>query len=270
MSKDFAITIRFQVTDTQLFEDYLIFFKTWMEEEPSRYSYSIEWDDTINRHIHAVVTANYVDGDKLKRRITTKEFLPIIKKLKASNTILANAIKCSVVTKTPKKALGYTQKWHCNRRGHKGYTDQEIVDSVEYYYTTTRLEKTQEIKDDWILLNTKNFHAHVEDFIQKNPELKYEDSDIIKLRMVKHGYSFMSITSKQLEVGFREIRIKNDSSHVNDEAITKQEAYGLEKSFDDYLLEDIKDLFKFVESNKSKLEIPSSIHYMYQKYHDLS
>ena len=51
-------------------------------------------------------------------------------------------LRIDKVKEMPQKALGYTQKWSCQRRDHLGFTDQEIVDAVEFYYTTSRLEKS--------------------------------------------------------------------------------------------------------------------------------
>lgn len=263
---EFLITLRCHPNDTQLFEDYMILIKNWLNEV-EKYSYSIEWDDTINRHLHLMIKADYRDADKVRRRLTTKEFKSIQINLNKSKTILKSALRIDKVKELPQKALGYTQKWHCLRRGHSGYTDQEIVDAVEFYYTTARLEKQQDVSQDWIHVTNKNFHAIVEDFVKKDEDIKsFKDSDLIKLKMVKSKHTFQ-LNNKDQERYFKELRIAHQDCSQHDEASCSQEAYGCDKTFDAYMVDDIKDLFKYILSTVDNgKDIPNNIYTMYKKY----
>lgn len=263
----FAITLRCHQNDTQLFEDWFLLIKVWLQTEIKKYSWSIEHDDTINRHLHLIITGDFRDSDKVKRRLTTKEFKTIQINLKKSKTILAPALKIEKVKETPLKALGYTQKWCCRRRDHKGYTDQEIIDAVEYYYTTTRLEKSQDVSQDWKHVNSKNFHAIVEDFVKKDEDVKdFKNPDFIKLAMVKSKHTFQ-LNSKDQERYFKELRIAHNDSSEYDEGSCAAEAYAQDQTFDAYMVEDIKDLFKYILSNlEDGKKLPDSLFTMYKKY----
>lgn len=268
---EFLITLRCHPNDTQLFEDYIILIKNWLNEV-KKYSYSIEWDDSINRHLHLIVQADYRDADKLRRRLTTKEFKTIQININQSKTIIKTALRIDKVKELPQKALGYTQKWHCRRRGHCGYTDQEIVDAVEFYYTTARLEKQQDVTQDWKHVTNKNFHAIVEDFVKKDEDIEdFSKSDLIKLKMVKSKHTFQ-LNARDQERFFKELRIAHDNYSQSDTASCSQEAYGMDKAFDQYMLEDIKDLLKYIKLLKAKdmsIDIPQNIFYIDQRYDPL-
>lgn len=268
----FLITLRCHPNDTQLFEDYMILIKNWLNEV-QKYSYSIEWDDTINRHLHLIIQADFRDADKVRRRLTTKEFKTIQINLNKSKTILKTALRIDKVKELPLKALGYTQKWHCRRRGHFGYTDQEIVDAVEFYYTTSRLEKQQDVTQDWTHVTNKNFHAIVEDFVKKDETINsFKDSDLIKFKMVQSKHTFQ-LNARDQERYFKELRIAHEDASLADEASCSQEAYGCDKTFDAYIVEDIKDLFKYIKSlkdNNIELNLPNHIWTMYKKYEYLN
>lgn len=264
---DYILTLRCHPNDTQLFEDYFILIKNWLQTEIKKYSYSIEMDGTLNRHLHLYIHHDFRDADKVKRRITTKEFKSIQIILKQSKTILATALKVDKVTKTPKKALGYTQKWNCERREYKGYTDQEILDAVEFYYTSERIEKSEVINNDWTHVTNKNFHATVEDYAKKN-KLPLKDSDLIKIRMVKDKHTFQ-LPSKDQERYFKEIRIANCVHSQADEYSCSQEAYAIDKNYDGYMEEEIRDLLKYIKTlkdNNIELNIPPRVFAINQKY----
>ena len=247
----------------------MILIKNWLNEV-QKYSYSIEWDDTINRHLHLMIQADFRDADKVRRRLTTKEFKSIQINLNKSKTILKTALQIDKIKELPLKALGYTQKWHCRRRGHCGYTDQEIVDAVEFYYTTARLEKQQDVTQDWKHVTNKNFHAIVEDFTKKDETIKsFKDCDLIKLKMVKSKHTFQ-LNARDQERFFKELRIAHEDASEYDEASCSQEAYGIDKTFDAYMVEDIKDLLKYILSNaQDGKELPNHIFTIHKKYEDL-
>ena len=77
----------------------------------------------------------------------------------------------------------------------------------------SKLEKIQDVSSDWIHVTNKNFHSIVEDYCKKNPSLDIKESGLVKLQMVKAGHSFMSINLNQLEIGFKELRIKNNKEN---------------------------------------------------------
>lgn len=264
-----AITLNLHPNDCRLFEDWWTLIHHWLKTEVEKYSWAIEGDDTVGRHLHAVIETGMRDADKIFRRLTTLEFKSILINLKKSKSILAIALLCENVNKTPQKALGYTQKWHCKRRGHQGFTDQEILDAVEYYYAVTRLEKAQDVSKDWIHVTSKNFHCIVEDYVAKNPSLDIKESGLVKLHMVKAGHSFMSIPLYQLEIGFKELRIKHKAILPEDEHTSSNEAYGMKKDYDSYMEDDIKALISYIQVTNQTGCTPDPLSNIYHKYQHL-
>jgi hypothetical protein len=270
MKKWISITLNLHPNDCQLFEDWTLLILHWLETpDVYKYSYAIEKDGTVDRHLHCIVEVDMRDAEKVFSRLSTQEFTCIKKNLKKSKSILAVALHCANVNKEKQKILGYVNKWHTPRRGHKGFTDDEIISAVEYYYTVERLKKAQDVSDDWIHVTTKNFHAIVEDYVKKNQPLDIKESGLVKLNMVKNRHSFMSINLNQLEIGFKELRIAATASTPDDEHTCANEAFGMKKDYDTYMEDDIKDLIKYIQANSPTGCTPDSLNPIYHKYQHL-
>ena len=112
------------------------------------------------------------------------------------------------------KVLGYVNKeTQCLRRKYKGFTNEEILKAVEYYYTTKHIDKTN-INSDMIILTPKNYHIHM-----KTEALRHKlqpDDPLLTFRMRKDGFCFGNIPDKVETKCKKDLRIQMDSEITED------------------------------------------------------
>lgn len=254
----FNITIKANVCDPEYFEQYFTLLKPFLENF-DMYSYSIEWDDTIDRHLHLILETPDRDWSSLFNKLKTKHFKPIIKNM-PNSTILKNFIHGEKVKQTTEdifKTLGYVNKWHCNRRSHKGWTDTDILDAVEFYATSKHHEKSQ-IKSDVKIVTSKNIYAMTKQFC-KDTDTKIDDP-LIKGKMTKVGHGFINVSPSNISRAFKELRVMNDCDSQGDWHDINLELHGIETKYDQYQQETIKELCYFIQSqNICPDEVPSNI-----------
>lgn len=207
MTSYYLYTFRPQINEQDLLEDFLSLFLPFLEEF-TKYSYSIEEDGTLNKHIHVIYTSKATDNSKaMPQKLNQKLFLKFKSALKNKMTTEKGFDDRKVKEKNGipikedyLKVLGYVNKAveKCWRRKSKGFTNEEIKEATDFYYANDRLDKSQ-IKNDLIIMNPKNIHISIKDYCIKN---NLEPTQpITKLKMIKDGYCF---DHKQ---AFREIEI---------------------------------------------------------------
>ena len=80
----FFLTLRCSPLDTQLFEDITILLLQETSQFTS-HSYSVEKDDTPDRHIHILMRTDHRDVSHFKQILKKKKFEPFMKLLKNKN-----------------------------------------------------------------------------------------------------------------------------------------------------------------------------------------
>lgn len=257
-----------QVSESHLLEEYFILLKPFLERF-TKYSYSIESDDTIQKHIHLIVyNADPDPKSNFYKKFKTATFKPFFNKIKNLLTDEKVFLNCQKVKDTPEdlsKVLGYVNKEHTIRRNKKGFTDQEILDAVEYYYTTEHLDKTVP-KNGYTYLTTKNIHVMIEDFCEKN-NLPI-DYPTLKLKMTQQKYSFSNIPPKTISRIFKELRIVHKVSTQHDEQMCNLEQDGMESNYDYETHQNCENLVEFIRSCHSidPDEVPENITILLKKY----
>lgn len=254
----FNIVVKANVCDPEYFEQYFVLLKPFLENY-EKYSYSIEWDKTLDRHLHLILETPDRDWSSLFQKLKTKTFKPIIQNM-PSSTILKNFIHGEKVKETQEdiyKTLGYVNKWHCVRRKHKGWTDADILDAVEFYITHSHHEKKQ-IKDDTKIISGKNIYAMVKQFVSDTgTEI---DDPLIKGKMVKAGHGFVNVSPNNISRAFKELRVMYGRDSQGDWHDINLEIHGIETKYDQYQQETIKELCYFIQSqNIHPDEVPSNI-----------
>lgn len=254
----FNITIKANVCDPEYFEQYFIILKVFLENY-EKYSYSVEHDDTIDRHLHLIIETPDRDWNSLFEKLKKKAFKSIIQNIPPS-TILKTFINGSKVKETQEdiyKVLGYVNKWHCNRRAHKGWTEADILDAVEFYTTQAHHEKTQ-IKTDVKIVTTKNIYAMTSQFCKDTGT--NVDDPLIRLKMTKSKYGFVNVSPNNISRAFKELRIMDGVESHGDHHDIALEIHGIETKYDQYQQETIKELCHFLQqSNIDPDEIPTNI-----------
>ena len=257
-----------QVSESHLLEEYLILLKPFLERF-DKYSYSVEKDNTINKHIHLIVYNEDPDPkSNFYKKFKTATFKPFFNKMKNLLTDEKVFLHCQKVKDTPEdlsKVLGYVNKEHAVRRDKKGFTDQEILDSVEYYYTTEHLDKTIK-KNNYTYLTTKNAHVMIEEFCEENNlPIDYPN---IKLRMTQQKYSFCNIPPKTISRIFKELRIVHEKSNLQDDQMCNLEADGIDSNYDYETHQNCENLVEFIRNchGIDPDEVPPNITNLLKKY----
>lgn len=209
----YLFTFRPQISEQELFESFLTIFIPELKKL-NRYSYSVEEDGTLQKHIHAVAESKAKDLSAFKQIFNKKIFKDFKSSLKLKQTNEKGFDDQKIRDEDFLKVLGYVNKeTQCLRREYN-FTNEEILQAVDYYYTSKHIDKSQKAKKDWTILTTKNAHVIIENYVELH-NIDYHDFLVeqdIKMRMIKDRYSFSSLSKKQISTIFSEIIIANTDS----------------------------------------------------------
>ena len=183
----YLFTFRPQISEQELFEQFLVIFLPILKKFP-KWTYSIEDDQTLTKHIHAVFehpTAK--DKTAMEQLFNKKIFRDFKKSIKYKQTNDAGFDNQKIKEEDLMKVIGYVNKQDGCLRREYNFTNQYITDCVEYYYVSQHIDKTI-IKQDLIIMTPRNIHIHIKDYCIKN---NLEPTDpMTKLKMIKDGYCF--------------------------------------------------------------------------------
>jgi len=232
------ITFRAHVSEPQLFEDYLNIFLPILNNFDS-YAYTVEEDDTPNRHIHCLLSLNnsIKDKSKLDQKFNNKFMKDFKKSLGIKQTAWEHAYDSKYLPNTKEdilKVLGYVLKEDdVTRRRVKNISTNLMTQGIKFHVSTARIE-TSRVKNDWKAIKPQNIHVFLEDFIDKH-DIDVNDTGLVPL-MVKSKYTFNQITSKQLKLSIAELKYQKEKNadknlenlltiqnHVNDANPTIEE-----------------------------------------------
>ncbi len=228
---NYFLTFRAHQTNTQVFEDFFLLFNKTIAENfngRKKWSYSVEWDNTPNRHLH-IVMFDFNDEAKLRQMFNGKQYKLLIHYMNTEshtpwnkdtdNEPFLKIIRCN--DKDPLSStnyyLGYTNKFNCTRRAQKDVSEQEITDAVELYHTNRRLESGMRNDKIVTLINNKNIYSFVTSFVN-DPEnnTNFKDHDL-KYKTVKFGkFGYSQVSQKTQATAFMELRIMNNVEFEND------------------------------------------------------
>lgn len=233
MSRYIFFTFRPHPNDLQLFEDYLTLFLPWLATQ-EKSCYSIEKDNTLARHIHAVIYG-YRDKEKFLNSATSFKFKPykeFIKKEGSSTDAAWDTKTIKDSTEDIMKTIGYTMKDpSSSRNGYTGFSDPYITECVQYYYANKRLEASKP-SYDYKIINDKNFYRYVEEFITEN-NIDINDKHLF-IEMAKQG-QMIQVPDKKVKLYLAQTAIKlgiatnrnlnvvkhyNTQSHIDEDEYT--------------------------------------------------
>lgn len=268
----FLLTFRCHTSDPHTFELVLPILLNTVQQYSNKYSWTIEKDNTLERHLHMLLIPidSFKDGATLKQRLLNRKELKDFKdylKFK-SQTNLINALDIKKVNDNDfLKTLGYVHKEELIiRTESKNILSDEILKGINLYLSSQKIEEIAKIKkNDWKYLTIKNSHSIIEDFMEKNPDTCFEE---ILSELLKNKISTVQMNAKQIKKVYMEIKF-----HLTEDENLKQiiadkinlQIDGIEVS------ENKTDLF----SNHQKLrdfifseiqEIPSYIKFILNQY----
>lgn len=206
----YLFTFRPQISEQELFESFLTIFIPELKKL-NRYSYSVEEDGTLQKHIHAVAESKAKDLSAFKQIFNKKIFKDFKSSLKLKQTNEKGFDDQKIRDEDFLKVLGYVNKeTQCLRREYN-FTNEEILQAVDYYYTSKHIDKSNKGKKDWTTLTIKNAHVIIENFVEEqNIDLNgFLVEEEIKLAMKKNRITFAGLSQKQISTIFSEVIIAN-------------------------------------------------------------
>lgn len=264
----YHITLTPHPSEIQVFEDFLLFFLPDVKKR-KEYYYSVEKDDTSDRHLHCVLLDPSPDTNNFIKKFNKKIYKEFKDSLSSncSQTIWDVFFKVDKITPGEEQiVIGYTHKDRCkpddpaplNRCAvyHHDLSDIAtgvyVTDCIKQYYAKERIDARKQCKTDVTLVTTKNFYAKVNDFVKNNnrgseatPDevgtCQYNDH-LLYYNMVKSGYGFINISKQQVSRGFRELRIMNDQEYDHDIYDTRQELFPDSEANAQEFCKDLQDL----------------------------
>lgn len=222
-------TFRPQISEQSVLDNFLTIFLPEIKSKSTKFTYSIECPNTLFKHIHILAETKAKDKNAFHQLFNKKNFKLFQDSLKHKQTNKNHAFDDRLVKDTPDdlmKVIGYVNKADDSIKHYEGFTNEQILQGVKYYYTHQHLEKKAEINNskDWTILTTKNAHVHIEKYAKDN-NYNWDDFMVenhIKIAMIKDRYTFSNFSRKTQSQIFNEIIIantkeKNSSFHHNEE-----------------------------------------------------
>lgn len=269
----FLFTFRPHINEQSVFDDFLTIFLPEIKNKCSKYSYAIEDADKLTRHIHilAEMPPACKDYSKFSQLFNKKVYSAFRDSLKNKLTN-DHGFDDRKVNEDPHdflKVLGYVNKDTSSKKVYEGFTNEQILEGVEYYYASKHIEKSK-VENDWTILSPKNFHVIIEDYIEKNNiDKETFNPAILERQMIEDKISFAAnLTRDKIMRMFAEIitsqKVHKDLDHYVDmcqndyiKVIELRSQIRLLESF----LEDKNQCLKKCEELFNKHEIPKPFHW---------
>jgi hypothetical protein len=230
----YAITFNYHPSESQLFEDTLLFLIPILSTCEA-YAYSIEKDDTPYRHIHIFLSHKSIyDKQKVIQKIMPKKIKEIKNSCKETlfdSKYEDKAIQIKQLKEQEDKRgwIGYLFKDNPRRQGSNIIDQDYITESVKIYHANERLDKT--CIDGWKPLTSRNFHDKIEQFCKKQGYDVSKSS--LHYDLIRSRHTFLNLTSKQLKMGIAELKFAHELDEPDD--ITTIDNYCLDKNSDNYV-----------------------------------
>lgn len=223
----YSITSRAHPSEMTIFEDWLTIILPFIKEK--EYYYSVENDDTCDRHLHVVLEDNAMDVTNFKKKLETKKFKKFKDSIKNNITDFEQLTFCKKIKEGEETInIGYIFKETNSRQGSSEFgqtviAEEFITQCIKEYFTDERIKARGNENNDITLITPKNFYSKVQDFCKKN-DVNIADHTLY-LQMIRNNYGFINISTKQITRGFRELKIMNNKENNTDILSTRQELF---------------------------------------------
>lgn len=204
------LTIRASDAEPDMFEKLMIIFLPMLDEFPE-FAYHVEYDDTPAKHLHVFFTLHkpFRDAEKITQHFLKKPMKQLRKTFQATDWKYCWKMIMVPDTKEDElKLLGYVVKENDGRKKIKGYSPKRMLDAVNYYILTQRLDKQNTLENDWTYVTQKNIHQKITQFC-KDKNKTVHDYDI-KEQMTDNKISWVQISKKQYNLALAELRYEDN------------------------------------------------------------
>lgn len=208
------ITFRAHCSEPTVFEDFINIFLPILTTF-KYYAFSIEKDDSPDRHIHCIFNLDPANGisrpevAKMNQKFTNKFMKDFKKSLGIKQTDWNHAWKAVLVENTREdflKILGYCIKdGDCRRRSIKNIPVAFLTQGIKFHVSTARIESSA-VKNDIKIINSKNFHISCEEYAKKNNMSVYDFYLIPKMTYDRHSFQISARDLKKYEA---ELKLMN-------------------------------------------------------------
>ena len=272
----FLLTFRCHTSDPHTFELVLPILINTVQQYSNKYSWTIENDNTLERHLHMILIPvdSFKDGATLKQRLLNRKELKSFKdylKFK-SQTNLINALDIKKINENDfLNTLGYIHKEELIiRTESKNISNEEILKGIKLYLSSQKIQTLNNInKSDWKYLTPKNAHSIIEDFVEKNPDICFEE---IISELLKNKISTVQMNAKQLKKVYMELKFH----HTDDENLKKDISSKLNQQIHGYEINENYDTYTNFEELRNWVyhyvdieNITPHIKYILNQYHTL-
>lgn len=217
------ITFRAQPNEQKLTDYFLQLIFPKIRDSVDSYCLAQEDYGTPSHHCHIIFSHNYKDNQKFEQQLLlfkkAKEFYESTKTL---NTKIVYTGKTRFVgsssggtsygldskwdisqtsEKDYKYYLGYLHKNPDTVHSIKGFTQQQVIESVKYYSCSEGIKLLDPSKNIWRILNTRNAHSYITDFCEKNKIIINDDLDerLLKKQLASKGISVVELSNNKYE-----------------------------------------------------------------------
>lgn len=217
------ITFRAHPNDLVLFEDFLTIFIPLIKQRCENYLYVVEKDNTSEKHFHAVCSdKSFRDTDKCRKKFDCKPLQKFKKFITFnSESNLTHALQTHYIGQEDKEKntdyyIGYCYKEDNLNRRDTNFSMEKVELALKYYHAMKRVDINAPRKVR-IHVKPNTFDTYLDEF------RAYEGDDFTYVnvfqRMVKAGYRFSSMTSKQVQLCLIEHRIERNEEDKYDKAV---------------------------------------------------
>ncbi len=199
------LTFRAHCSEPQVFEDFIAIFLPLISLKSDTYRWTIEKDNTPDKHIHIFFSHNKKDKSKIEQMIMSKSIKQFKSSLNQTNWKYAFDLKLVANTLDDKlKTLGYVSKDINLRNDTKNISQDIMTKSCDFYFTHRRIENATD--NDIKIITSKNFHIKCEQYAKDN-NMSVTDYHLIA-RMTFDRHSFQ-ISNKDQEKYLAELKFMN-------------------------------------------------------------
>lgn len=265
------ITFKAHVCECHVFEDFINIFLPVLTTN-THYIYSVEEDDTPNRHIHAVFALGKENGickpeiDKINQKFNNKFMKQFKKSLGIKQTQWKVCWYPELVKDTKEdflRVVGYCLKDDLkNTRSRvKNIPTTFLTQATKFQIASARIEADSVIKNDIKIITSKNFHVSCEAYAKKNNMTVHDWELIPKMTHDRHSFQISARDLKKYEA---ELLFMNSEYDIKSEHIKQIMDYKNEvKTNDDDLYLHNSSLMKIINDNNLDHLVPAWINNKY-------